>query len=220
MLADFRTVVLITILLSGCNISNRPSTQESATESTPSPEAWQSQVYECDDYEFSTYGNSAKITLYLADRTVTLDRVRAASGVKYRGLGVMFWNQGNRAMLEVAGKTHNCQNNPQTEPRIDRGKRPVNFRATGNEPGWLLEIVDESFIRILTDYGNNLVTTPAPSSQSNEDTTIYEAEKAHNIRIVIQHKPCMDTMSGDKFNSKVRVDLDGEIFIGCGQRLS
>ena len=129
---------------------------------------------------------SIRLKLYLTDRTVTLDRVRSASGAKYKNSDLMFWNKGDRALLEITGTTYRCQRNLQREPRIERGRRAVDFRATGNEPGWLLEI-DRHFIRILSDYGNNLVTTPVPSIQSVAGASVYEAQtEAHSLRIVIQ----------------------------------
>ena len=65
-----------------------------------------------------TYEDSGRITLYLPDRTVALDRVRAASGAKYQASHFLFWNKGDYALLEVGDKTYNCQRNPQREPRI------------------------------------------------------------------------------------------------------
>ena len=178
-------------------------------------------MYECDNYEFSVRTNSDEVTLYLASSTVTLERVRAASGAKYQNRDVMFWNKGDRSLLEIEGKTYNCKRNALREPRDNQGKRPVDFRATGNEPGWFLEIVDEQFIRMIANYGNNRVVTPVPSPQSTEEGTIYEAEtEAHKIRIVIQQESCRDTMSGEEFESKVTVNLDTETFIGCGKRFS
>ncbi|MGF1588258.1 MAG: MliC family protein [Pleurocapsa sp.] len=208
------------VSLLGCSaFSQQQSNQQSNVKETPSLKVAPTQVYECGDYEFGISGNTDQIKLYLSDRTITLDQVPAASGAKYQNSDAVFWHKGDRARLEIEAKNYNCQSNPQREPRIEQGKRPVDFRATGNEPGWLLEIVDAHHIRILTDYGNNQVVTPAPAPQTNE-AKIYEVETpAHKLRIVIQPEACTDTMSGEKFESQVTVLLDGETFVGCGQSL-
>lgn len=94
----------------------------------------------------------------------------------------------------------------------------MDFRATGNEPGWLLEIVGDRSIRMLIDYGNNRVVTPVPPLQLSEGKKIYAAEtEAHRIRVIIEPESCTDTMSGQKFESEVTVYLDDEIFTGCRQ---
>ncbi len=219
MLINLKIVSIMIASLLGCSaFSTQTSDQSNQKNRSSRVEVAQTQVYECDNYEFSTHGNTDQIRLYLSDRTVTLDQVRAASGAKYQNSDIVFWNKGNTALLEIEAKTYNCQRNPQREPRIEQGKRPVDFRATGNEPGWLLEIVDGHYIKMLTDYGNNQVATPAPAPQSN-GVKIYEAEtEAHQLRIIIQQETCTDTMSGEKFESQVSVVLDGETLIGCGQR--
>ena len=87
----------------------------------------QTQVYECDDYSFSVETNnpdSGEVTLYLPERTITLNQVRAASGVKYQNSEVLFWHKGDTALLEIAGKTfNNCQRDPQRESRDTQDKK-------------------------------------------------------------------------------------------------
>ena len=219
MLIALKTVFpIFAFIVTGCNMLSGTSGDRSNQENQNADKTSQTQVYKCDNYKFSTNINSDEVTLYLPSRTVVLDKVRAASGAKYQNSDIMFWTKGDRALLEIKGKTYNCQRNTLLEPRITGGKRPVDFRAIGNEPGWLVEIVDGHSIRILTDYGNNKVATSAPSPQLTEKAKIYEAEtEAHKIRIVIVQQPCTDTMSGEQFESQVTIDLDGETFTGCGQ---
>ena len=205
------------LIVTGCNMLSSTSSdrynREQQTDKISSIQA-----YECNNYKFSADTAFEDATLYLPDRTVVLDKVRSASGAKYQNSDILFWNKGDGALLEKEGNTYNCQRNTLLEPRITGGKRPVDFRAIGNEPGWLVEIVDGHSIRILTDYGNNKVATSAPSPQLTEKAKIYEAEtEAHKIRIVIVQQPCTDTMSGEQFESQVTIDLDGETFTGCGQ---
>lgn len=48
------------------------------------------------------------VILTLADGEHTLQRERSASGAKYSGDGIVFWNKGNEALLEIDGVKHNC----------------------------------------------------------------------------------------------------------------
>jgi membrane-bound inhibitor of C-type lysozyme len=111
-------VVFITtaILVSDCSTLIHPSLAKHE-------DAFSSQVYQCDDYEFSIYSDLDKVTLYLTEGTVTLNRVRSASGAKYQNANLIFWNKGDRALLETAETTYSCQHNPQKESRHRRGKK-------------------------------------------------------------------------------------------------
>jgi putative lipoprotein len=219
---NLKTSLLIALAtLTFGNISlSAPSKNKSDEANKESVETARTWAYKCNNYDFGTRTSSNNVTLYLPNRTVVLDQVPSASGAKYQNSNILFWNKGDRALLEIEGKTYNCQHNSLRDPRATGGQKPVDFRATGNEPGWLLEIVDEDSIRILTNYANNRAVAPTPSPQSVEEAKIYEVKtESHRIRIIIQQESCIDTMSGEQFESKVTMHLDDETFTGCGRRL-
>jgi uncharacterized membrane protein len=98
--------------------------------------------------------------------------------------------------------------------------RGIDFRALGQEPGWLLEIEDGKQITMVADYGERRVTTPAPQPELNIDAgeTIYRvATDAHRLRIVLRNEPCADVMSGERYPTTVVVELDGQEYRGCGR---
>ncbi len=103
MLFNLKTIFLIVIalIITGCDtLSNKASADKSV-------EAARTRMYECDDYKFSTHTSPGKVTLYLPDRTVILDQIRAASGAKYQNKDVLFWNKGDSALLKIEDKTWN-----------------------------------------------------------------------------------------------------------------
>jgi len=53
-------------------------------------------------------GNPGKVTLKRKGKSVTAPQVRSASGAKYEGPGVMFWNKGRDATVTWQGATVNC----------------------------------------------------------------------------------------------------------------
>mgnify|MGYP003566012029 CR=1 FL=1 len=51
-------------------------------------------------------------------------------------------------------------------------------------------------------------------------TTTYAVKGAdHELAIVLEGRHCQDSMSGEMFETKVTVVLDGEEFRGCGRPL-
>ena len=100
--------------------------------------------------------------------------------------------------------------------------RGVSFRAVGNEPGWMLEIVDGEQVLMLADYGEKRVTTPAPEPSKEPSTgdRLYSIRtEAHRLDIRIAALRCQDGMSGFEFPATVTATLDGQTYRGCGRAL-
>ena len=73
-------------------------------------------VFTCEGLELVTRSGPGEIALYLPERYVELSQVRSASGTKYQGDGILFWNKGDEAMLEVNGVRYtDCRRNPARE---------------------------------------------------------------------------------------------------------
>ncbi len=103
----------------------------------------------------------------------------------------------------------------------DARQRGVAFRAVGNEPGWVLEIVPERSLRLLYAYGEEEATTPVPEpvTDATGRTTYHAVTEAHDLRVVVEDRPCADTMSGERFEATVTVTLGGDTLRGCGGAL-
>ena len=98
-------------------------------------------VYECNDFEFVARTGPGEITLYLPTENLVLEKVRAASGEKYEGQGVVFQSKGDTATLDLGTRIlGSCQLNAGRAPWEEARRRGVNFRAVGQEPGWYLEL--------------------------------------------------------------------------------
>jgi putative lipoprotein len=97
----------------------------------------------------------------------------------------------------------------------------VDFRAIGQEPGWVLEIDREKQMYLLADYGEKKVYTPVPAPRDSAGTTIYDARTdAHRLTVTIRAAVCHDSMSGEEMTHSVTVRLDGKEYQGCGRVLS
>jgi uncharacterized membrane protein len=105
-------------------------------------------------------------------------------------------------------------------PDWDAARRQgVDFRAVGQEPGWLLDVDDGRALRYLGDYGETRLTAPAPPPDVAADgTRTWRARTgARALVVVARPTPCHDAMSGAAFTHTVTVRLDDREVRGCGQ---
>lgn len=77
---------------------------------------------------------------------------RSASGARNEAEDVLVWTEGTVALLEVGGADYSdCVLDRRASVWEEAKLRGIAFRATGNEPGWHLEIMPgESFESTVT----------------------------------------------------------------------
>lgn len=97
--------------------------------------------------------------------------------------------------------------------------RGVAFRATGQEPGWLLEITNGEEILVVTNYGQakESYAYVEPQEDKAARKTVFQIDA--DTRVLIEGKPCTDSMSGESFEVTVTVTLGTETLKGCGRAL-
>lgn len=95
----------------------------------------------------------------------------------------------------------------------------VDFRAVGQEPGWIIDIYTQNRIVALLDYGETLIELPrAEPTYPVEGATRYETQGGgHTLSLTIRRAPCEDAMSGQPYPSTVEVVIDGRTLQGCGR---
>jgi membrane-bound inhibitor of C-type lysozyme len=181
-------------------------------------------VYECSDgFSFVARVQKGNAFLFLPKETIRLPHVRSASGAKYSENQITYWSKGDKALLKIGNVKHtDCENNRSLAIWEDAKLRGVDFRAIGNEPGWNLEIIKGEKIVFIGNYGENRYdfVTPEPSIDQQARTTIYDAQNdEHELSVILKGRRCSDTMSGEAFETTVRVILDGKEYRGCGKAL-
>jgi putative lipoprotein len=147
-----------------------------------------------------------------------LTRERTASGVKYSDKDGYVWSKGRAATLELGERNYQCVENRARSIREDARARGVEFRGAGNEPGWVLEILADRII-FTGNYGSERTVTPRPAATNDpaSGATLYTAvTEAHKLQARIEKRECRDSMSGEPFEARVEVQLDGRIYRGCG----
>lgn len=188
-------------------------------------------VFRCTDtagatFRFEVRPRDGRVELWLPERfdrrTVEAGQVRAVSGARYEADDVLFWSRDDEALLRVGGRKYRgCT--------MDRGgwvwaaarRRGVEFRASGNEPGWYLELSRGDSLHLEYDYGERQLTvaTPEPVADSAGDRRLIRFETSDPVLgVTIRDEPCT-AMSGIEFPNTVTVDVGGTSFRGCGRWL-
>ncbi len=95
----------------------------------------------------------------------------------------------------------------------------IDFRAIGQEPGWIVDIYTQGRIVALLDYGETLIEFPRTDpTHPAEGATRYETQTtSHSLSITILRTPCQDAMSGDPYPTSVELVVDGRALTGCGR---
>ena len=179
-------------------------------------------VFHCEDnYTFVARVEDNNAWLFLPARTLDLPQV---SPYVFQKGDVRFKIDGQSGQIEENGKViHQCQNNHREAIWEHAKLNGADFRAIGNEPGWNLETYEGSTRAVLiTGYGSKRHEFDLLPPQIDRDsaTTIFSSSTAKpKITLKIVGKNCHDTMSDEKFESTVEINLDGKVLRGCGRAL-
>ena len=93
---------------------------------------------------------------------------------------------------------------------------PVPFTATGNEPGWHLEITGDR-ITLVADYGTTKLTMRAGAPQPVPGGRRYAGNADGRVLVVtVLDRVCEDGMTGMPRPHTVEVTLDEQALKGCG----
>lgn len=186
--------------------------------------------FECTDtdgheFRFTVRFSEGRALLLLPDRfgprEAVLPQTISASGARYEGGGILFWNKGEEALLEVDGLSFpGCFEVPQAHSVWEEAaRRGVTFRAVGQEPGWVLEVWEGERLSFRYDYGQQELEAPRPRRVADPDGNAIRYQAAvgkSRLEASLTGGPCTDSMSGSVYEKNVLVELDGRRFQGCG----
>lgn len=159
-----------------------------------------------------TFGHVGSTTrMEAGGETFDLRPVRSASGARYEAVGdpsTSFWSKGDRATVVVRGQAWpECV--PERAPSLP-------FRATGNEPGWRLDITART-MTLVADDGRTRIEAPTPVAEPGEGFTRFRAPAAGiGLVATIFERHCTDSMTGMPYPNAVTVAFAGRTLNGCG----
>jgi putative lipoprotein len=207
-------VAALAVLLAGC----------AGTPATTDAKPGRTLAYGCEDgsrLELLVTGQEAVTLLPPGRSAVRLNQVRTASGARYTGAGLSFWDSGDEATFAPAGgEPVDCELRPDaTAPWAAAAARGALFRAAGQEPGWHATVA-HGRIEATLDYGARIVTAPVEQSRTGTGATRWRGTaRPGDLRLRARNVPCTDSMSGHAYPATVLLTIDGETFEGCGRRL-
>lgn len=180
-------------------------------------------VYRCAgdaDFVVRFAGDSVRVQrdLYVA----VLPLAVSASGARYAQGSTVFWDKGGTARIESPiGNFEDCRGERAESPWEVAALLGYEFRAVGQEPGWLVEIAEGRRLHVLADYGEVEFFTSAPRVAAEPDgATVYRANSERGEVVVsVREEACEDVMSGQRFPRSVTLALEGRVLEGCGTRL-
>lgn len=206
--------VLPSLLLSAC-VTEPADRAPTVAERRGSP------VVECERIAFHAVMHDNQATLYLPGIAISLPRARSASGARYAANGYLLWQKGDDILFRSPDREHrDCRISERYNAWANAWLRGVDFRAWGNEPGWILEISKGRSMALQWDYGKRRLESPVPEAERAQDLYTYRAT-ADDRRLVVEimDRACRDSMKGDAHDYAVRVQVNGRELLGCGRGL-
>lgn len=91
----------------------------------------------------------------------------------------------------------------------------ASFIASGNEPSWRLQIRDDGISMRLMSSPDEIVFPAAQGHGQPPLITFDGSGPGGAIRITLEQRRCVDTMSGARFAWAATVDMDGRQLSGC-----
>lgn len=136
----------------------------------------------------------------------------SASGALYvapRDESTRFWSKGERATFTVKGQTY-----PEC---LQAGALEVPFKATGNEPFWNIRLEGETLLFNRPYETKGQETVQLETTVANRHGRELSGElDGQELKLKVARQLCEDNMSGAQFPAQVRLELNGEVFQGCG----
>lgn len=180
-------------------------------------------VFVCkDDYVFVARIEGEQAWLFLPSGTLALQQT-AVNTYHYGNL--LFQLEGEQSLLEESGGiSRNCRNDRRQAIWEHAKLNGADFRAIGNEPGWNLEISEQTKLVLVTGYGDERYEfdLPEPEIDMAARTTRYNIIQAGlelTLTLTLTGDPCRDSMSGEEFETTVEIILNGKTLRGCGRAL-
>lgn len=181
-------------------------------------------VWECEDGQKLVMRNLFRekaVSIDFHEGTRRLDQTTSASGTRYSDGALVFWTKGETATLERPGAaTVQCTERRADSLREDARARRVAYRASGNEPGWVLEIGPGKRLEWVTNFGGEThAFDDATLSAGDKPTSRVYAAGGGAMRVTVTEEACTDDAGVTSGLSAV-IEFQGNTLRGCGAKLA
>jgi putative lipoprotein len=164
-----------------------------------------------------------RVVLVLPWADHVLQAVPSANGAHYQNEAVAFWSRGgSSARLTLQDQpAMDCIRADSVSPWTAARERGISFRASGNEPGWIVEVRngDQARMDLLLDYGTHELTFDDITVLANQAG--YKADSPGNhVEVQLIHETCHDTMVDWSFPVRAEMTLNDLQLTACGRFFS
>ncbi|OFE13804.1 hypothetical protein PHACT_00185 [Pseudohongiella acticola] len=198
-------------MLAGCALDNA----NNPTDNTVGAQRFSADL-QCGVLPISVRGQGEVVQLTVRGEQIDMQQRISASGARYVAdteAENSLWFKGEQASLTLEGMSY-----PECIPP---GAIVEPFRASGNEPFWLLTL--ERGLLQLNQLSNKIVNQPANQAgevaQSAQPYTFERdngALRSQAITGQISDQVCRDSMTGMPHPKQVTLQVDGSTLTGCG----
>jgi uncharacterized membrane protein len=147
-----------------------------------------------------------------------------ASGSRYQNGGLSVWLKGDEARVESQRGRLDCERGVTLDALTREGHPGVMFHGRGNEPGWHVELANDTpQLDLSLDYGERELTLPYRVTTLDNGAgrvILASGQAARPFTLRIEAKACFDDMSGQPWPARVTLSLNGETYRGCGQGIA
>ena len=221
------SLILLSALSSGCKEDHPDKTDFAVFDSTEVKNTTfepRTYCFECEkDLKFTARIEEEGAWLFLPGRTVLLNPVPMDPDNRFSAEDIEFVIKDNSADLMIGYALYeNCINNSEEAVWEAAKLNGADFRAAGNEPGWILEIYEQSRIEFLHNYGTEKYSLSIIEIQVDSllQQTVYSAGgDGIEMTMILANQSCSDTMIDKTYPTTVKIEFNGEKLHGCGKAL-
>ena len=177
-------------------------------------------AYSCHDGSDIVVRHDGQATwLFLPGRTLTM---KPGEDGGFIAEDVRIVENDSGAELTIANVGTQCGLDAYASVWEDAKLRGVDFRATGNEPGWHLELSVDRESRLVTQHPerNWVFTATRDGVASDGRASVFAAKESDlDLMVRLTPGPCQDTMADHEYETTVELVLGDEVLRGCGKPL-
>jgi membrane-bound inhibitor of C-type lysozyme len=168
-------------------------------------------------------GEQAELSLPFGN--VRLPEIESDQGTRYSDGHFTLWREGNSAKYQDdQGRKFDCTNDTEQAIWSDARRRGVEMRAVGpDRDGWVLEMTLTSTSLFMGDESETIdISTPSPKGYLESEEESYwgrDEDEFTLLRVTRFDEECTDPRTGQKFDMRVEVSLNGHVMEGCGRGL-
>ena len=183
--------------------------------------------FQCNEVALgASAGDGGAVRLSYSGQRLELPTIDSATGTRYaddQGNEMLIKDDGSGVLVLAGEQRRECVLSDRASPWDIATDDGVDYRAVGQEPGWLVEVTEgegdgASALTAHLDYGQRLLEVL--DLQREGDGFSGSTATGERVELAVEERECVDPMSGERFRTAASLVVDGQQYEGCGSWLS